>query len=104
MAHHEDVKDGDGVVHHDDVAEAQKLGVDVKEVVAQRINEEDLLQHSRDAINMRSSGGLRIIGIMFVMGCNQAGYGIDWGVIGYVGLKTSTRPPPFSRWPDVWQD
>ncbi|KAJ2907248.1 sugar transporter [Zalerion maritima] len=82
-------EDKSGAVHHDDVAQADKLGVEVQEVVAHRITEEDLLQHSRDALSIRSKGGLRILGIMFVMGCNMAGYGIDWGVIS--GINSMQR-------------
>lgn len=62
------------VTHHDDVAAASKLGVEVSEVVATRITDEDLLRQSAKSLSLRSGTGLRIALIMFVMGCNQAGY------------------------------
>ncbi|KAF7553819.1 hypothetical protein G7046_g6985 [Stylonectria norvegica] len=76
--------------HHDDVAEASKLGVDVVEVVAHRITDEDLLKQSAASLSIYSWTGFRIGLIMFVMGCNQAGYGVDWGVVG--GINS------FDRW------
>lgn len=61
------------VIYHDDVAEANKIGVAVDEVAATRISETDLMRKSAAALTMRSKTGLYIIGYMFVMGCNQAG-------------------------------
>lgn len=83
-----------GATHHDDVAEANKLGVRVDEVIATRITDEDLLRQSRASLTMYSWTGFRICCIMFVMGCNQAGYGVDWGVVG--GINS------FSRWHDYY--
>lgn len=76
--------------HLDHVAEATKLGVPVGEVVAHRITEEDLLRQSRASLTIYSWTGLRICGLMVVMGLNQAGYGVDWGVIGGINA--------FDRW------
>lgn len=70
-----------GVSHVDAVETAEKLGTTVEEVVATRITEDDMMRISAESLAFRSSTGLRICGIMFVMGCNQAGYGIDWAVI-----------------------
>ncbi|TPX07914.1 uncharacterized protein E0L32_010369 [Thyridium curvatum] len=90
MAPHVEEQQPKGVnVHHDDVAEASKLGVAVEEVVAHRISEEDLMRVSADCLKVMSGdwriftpAGWRVFGLMFVMAVNQAGYGIDWGVIG----------------------
>jgi MFS family permease len=83
-----------GATHHDDVAEARKLGIEVDEVVVNRITEEDLMRISADSLTLRSKAGLRILLILFVMGVNQAGYGVDWGVIG--GINS------FQRWHDYY--
>ncbi|KAH6898204.1 sugar transporter [Thelonectria olida] len=80
--------------HRDDIAAATKLGVDVGEVVAHRITEDDLLRQSRESLSIYSWTGLRICGIMVVMGLNQAGYGVDWGVIGGINA--------FDRWRDYY--
>lgn len=50
----------------------------VEEVVINRLTEEDVYKLSRDSLTLRSRAGFRICVIMFVQGCNQAGYGIDW--------------------------
>ncbi|KAI0128303.1 putative MFS sugar transporter protein [Xylariales sp. AK1849] len=70
-----------GVAHVDAVETAEKLGTTVDEVIATRMTEEDMMRISASSLAFRSRTGLRICGIMFVMGCNQAGYGIDWAVI-----------------------
>ncbi|KUL87990.1 hypothetical protein ZTR_03941 [Talaromyces verruculosus] len=54
----------------------------VEEVVLARLTEEDVWKISQDALDVWSWTGFRLCLIMFVQGCNQAGYGIDWGVIG----------------------
>ncbi|TDZ61864.1 Lactose permease [Colletotrichum sidae] len=82
------------VVYHDDVAEANKLGVAVEEVTATRITEEDVMRKSREALDLRSKTGLRIMAYMLIMGANQAGYGIDWGVISSINS--------FDRWHDFY--
>jgi MFS family permease len=78
-----------GVTHVDAVETADKLGTTVEEVIATRITEEDMQRHSAAALVFRSRTGLRICGIMFVMGCNQAGFGIDWAVIGGINSYDS---------------
>lgn len=73
------------VVHHqDDVATAQKLGIEVEEVAVSRLTEDDLNRISAECLTVRSWTGFRIFLIILVMGFNQAGYGIDWGVIGNI--------------------
>ncbi|KAK1987794.1 hypothetical protein LZ30DRAFT_562231, partial [Colletotrichum cereale] len=77
------------LVYHDDVAQANKMGVDVDEVAVTRISEADMMRESAEAFSMRSRSGLLVVGYMFVMGCNQAGYGVDWGVIS--GINSNDR-------------
>jgi MFS family permease len=57
-------------------------GAHIEEVVLMRLTEEDVWKISQEALTFRSRTGLRLCLIMLVQGCNQAGYGIDWGVIG----------------------
>lgn len=71
-------------IHHDDTLEAEKLGVGVEEVVVTRVSEEDLMQISRDCLDVHSETGFRLTLIVIVMGFNMAGYGVDWGVIGSI--------------------
>ncbi|KAF3911787.1 hypothetical protein AA313_de0207001 [Arthrobotrys entomopaga] len=71
-------------VTRDDVSDVKKYDVHVEEVVVARFTEEDMFQMSRENLNFWSNTGWRIAGIMFVQGCNQAGYGVDWGVIGAI--------------------
>ncbi|GAM38447.1 hypothetical protein TCE0_033r09176 [Talaromyces pinophilus] len=69
-----------------DVAEPEQFdkvdAAHVEEVVLARLTEEDVWKISQDALDVWSWTGFRLCLIMFVQGCNQAGYGIDWGVIG----------------------
>lgn len=60
-------------IHHDDIREAEKLGVDVEEVVVTRVSEEDLMQISRDCLDVHSRTGFRLTLIVLVMGFNMAG-------------------------------
>lgn len=53
----------------------------VEEVALARLTEEDLWKLSQESLDVWSWTGVRLGLIMFVQGCNQAGYGIDWGVI-----------------------
>ncbi|KAK7703058.1 hypothetical protein SLS64_009329 [Diaporthe eres] len=71
-------------LHRKDAIEAEKLGVDVEEVVVTRISEEDLIRISRECLDIHSPTGWRIALITLVMGFNMAGYGVDWGVIGSI--------------------
>jgi hypothetical protein len=60
-------------IHHDDIREAEKLGVGVEEVVVTRVSEEDLMQISRDCLDVHSKAGFRLTLIVIVMGFNMAG-------------------------------
>lgn len=60
-------------VHHQDVREAEKLGVEIDEVVVTRISEEDMIQISRDCLDFHSSAGFSIVLITLTMGFNMAG-------------------------------
>ncbi|CAI7635541.1 unnamed protein product [Penicillium glandicola] len=53
----------------------------VEEIALARVTEEDLWKLSQDSLTISSWTGVRLGLIMFVHGCNQAGFGIDWGVI-----------------------
>lgn len=53
-----------------------------EEVVITRLTEEDVHKLSRESLTLKSRAGWRIFLILFVQGCNQAGYGVDWAVIG----------------------
>ncbi|KAJ5390219.1 uncharacterized protein N7496_001287 [Penicillium cataractarum] len=53
----------------------------VEEVVLARLTDEDLWKLSQESLTVWSWTGVRLGLIMFVHGCNQAGFGIDWGVI-----------------------
>ncbi|KAH7023921.1 sugar transporter [Ilyonectria destructans] len=92
MAADDDRKEA--IHHYDDVAQANKLGVGVGEVVAHRITEEDLLRQSRESLTIYSKTGFRICLIMICMGFNQAAYGVDWGVVGGINA--------FDRWHDYY--
>ena len=52
-----------------------------EEVVLARLTEEDLWKLSQESLTVWSWTGVRLGLIMFVQGCNQAGFGVDWGVI-----------------------
>jgi len=84
-------------IHHiegtrdDAVAEAHKLGLDVADVVANRVADDDLMAISEQCLTLKSLTGLRIAGIIMVMGINQAAYGIDWGVIGTSRLLSTAN-------------
>ncbi|RKU49550.1 hypothetical protein DL546_009175 [Coniochaeta pulveracea] len=71
-----------GANKNDIVDEAEKLGVTVEEIAVVRVTEEDLMKISAECFSFRSKAGLRMVGVMLVMACNQAGFGVDWGVIG----------------------
>ncbi|CAG8886939.1 unnamed protein product [Penicillium egyptiacum] len=53
----------------------------VEEIALARVTEEDLWKLSENSLTLRSWTGVRLGLIMFIHGCNQAGFGIDWGVI-----------------------
>lgn len=60
-------------IHHEDVRQAEKLGVEVDEVVVTRISEEDLMIISRECLDFHSRAGFRIALVTLVMGFNMAG-------------------------------
>ncbi|KAF3924939.1 hypothetical protein ABW21_db0208833 [Orbilia brochopaga] len=68
--------------------------VHVEEVAVARLTEEDMFALSAQNLNLRSRTGWRIAGVMFVQGCNMAGYGVDWGVIGAINS--------FPRWHEYY--
>ncbi|EPS40278.1 hypothetical protein H072_5916 [Dactylellina haptotyla CBS 200.50] len=68
----------------DDSSDIKKYDAHVEEVVVARITEEDMYRMSQENLDIWSNTGWKIAGIMFVQGCNQAGYGVDWGVIGAI--------------------
>ena len=53
----------------------------IEEVVIARLTEEEIFKLSEENFSWKSKAALRLVGVMFVQGCNQAGYGVDWGVI-----------------------
>ncbi|EKD20139.1 uncharacterized protein L3040_002188 [Drepanopeziza brunnea f. sp. 'multigermtubi'] len=57
----------------------------LEEVVLARLTEDDVYALSQDSLHFKSWTSFRIFLLMLVMGCNQAGYGIDWTVIGVCG-------------------
>lgn len=63
----------DADLHDQDVREAEKLGVEVDEVVVTRISDEDLMRISRECLDMHSRTGFRIVLITLVMGFNMSG-------------------------------
>ncbi|KAF2013955.1 putative MFS sugar transporter protein [Aaosphaeria arxii CBS 175.79] len=64
--------------------------VATEEIVVQRITDDDLIKMSKEAFpNFWCQTGWRICLLMFVQGCNQAGYGVDWAVIGNINAYDS---------------
>ncbi|KAL4870964.1 hypothetical protein BDV12DRAFT_40994 [Aspergillus spectabilis] len=61
----------------------------VEEAVLASLTEEDVWKLSQQSLTMRSWTGFRICLILFVQGCNQAGYGVDWAVIGGINAYES---------------
>lgn len=56
-----------------------KAGPDhVEEVVIARLTEDDIFALSQESLRFKSWTTFRLFLVMFVMGCNQAGYGLDW--------------------------
>jgi MFS family permease len=68
----------------DPTAASRKLGIDVVDAVLDRVAEDDVMAISQSCLQLRSRTGLRLVGILFVMGINQAAYGVDWAVIGNI--------------------
>jgi hypothetical protein len=72
----------------------------IEEVVIARLTEEDIFKLSQEAFSWKSMAALRIVGIMFVQGCNQAGYGVDRGY-----LRNCTQMlinKSFGQSPNTW--
>lgn len=61
----------------------------VEEAVLANLIEEDIWRLSRESLTMRSWTGFRLVLVLFVMGCNQAAYGIDWAVISGINAYDS---------------
>ncbi|KAL2834957.1 general substrate transporter [Aspergillus cavernicola] len=61
----------------------------VEEAVLANITEEDIWKLSQESLNVRSWTGVRLCLILFVQGCNQAGFGVDWAVIGGINAYDS---------------
>lgn len=59
----------------------EKAQVRIEDVAQARLAEEDLWKILKESLSLWSWTGIRLGLIMFVQGCNQAGFGIDWGVI-----------------------
>lgn len=68
----------------DPTLDSDKLGIDVVDAVLNRMAEDDVMAISQSCLTVNSRTGLRLAGILFVMGVNQAAYGVDWAVIGNI--------------------
>ncbi|KAJ4321121.1 hypothetical protein N0V94_003068 [Neodidymelliopsis sp. IMI 364377] len=67
---------------HHDVTDEKAAALQTEEIVVQRITDDDLSRISRDSMpKFWTRTGFRICLIVFLQGCNQAGYGVDWAVI-----------------------
>lgn len=66
----------------DDIDQLKQATQYTEEVVITRLTEEDIHRLSRESLTLGSRAGWRLWMILLVQGCNQAGYGIDWAVIG----------------------
>lgn len=73
----------------EEVSNPEEFTSKPEEVAAiEAVTDEELEKLSRQAITFWSKATFRIALILFVQGCNQAGYGVDWGVIGGVNSIT----------------
>jgi MFS family permease len=61
----------------------------VEEAVLASLTEEDVWRLSQESLTMWSWTGVRLSLILFVQGCNQAGFGVDWAVIGGINAYDS---------------
>ncbi|KAL4810036.1 general substrate transporter [Aspergillus unguis] len=66
-----------------------KSAFQVEEAVLASLTEEDIWRLSQESLTMRSWTGFRLCLVLFVQGCNQAGFGIDWAVIGGINAYDS---------------
>jgi MFS family permease len=65
----------------DSLADYKTSEAHIEEVTIARLTDEDLVNLSAESLRFKSWTMFRIFLILVVQGCNQAGYGIDWGVI-----------------------
>lgn len=63
---------------------AEKQQIDIVDEVLNRVAEDDVMAISQSCLQLRSRTGLRLVGILLVMGVNQAAYGVDWAVMGNI--------------------
>jgi hypothetical protein len=88
--HHEDINhlrnnQSGGLGTRGDAAfVAGKQDIDIVDEVLNRVAEDDVMAISESSLVLRSRTGLRIAGILLVMGVNQAAYGVDWAVMGNI--------------------
>jgi hypothetical protein len=62
--------------------DAYKRDVDnIEEVVIARLTEEEIFKMSEEAFSWKSKASLRMAGVLFVQGCGQSGFGLDWAII-----------------------
>jgi len=60
----------------------------IEEVTIARLTDDAIFELSLESLRFKSWTGFRLSLIQFVMGCNQAGYGIDWAVISGINAFT----------------
>ncbi|KAG9604194.1 MFS general substrate transporter, partial [Aureobasidium melanogenum] len=73
---------GDEVHELENTDDLKQATEHTEELVIARLTEEDVHKLSRESLTLKSRTGWRLAMILFVQGCNQAGYGVDWAVIG----------------------
>ncbi len=65
-------------INNDHLADFKAAPDHLEEVVIARLTEDDIFALSQESLRFKSWTTFRIFLVMFVMGCNQAGYGLDW--------------------------
>ncbi|KAG9512464.1 MFS general substrate transporter, partial [Aureobasidium melanogenum] len=73
---------GDEVHELENTDDLKQATEHTEELVIAHLTEEDVHKLSRESLTLKSRTGWRLAMILFVQGCNQAGYGVDWAVIG----------------------
>ncbi|KAG9660734.1 MFS general substrate transporter, partial [Aureobasidium melanogenum] len=73
---------GDEVHELENTEDLKQATEHTEELVIARLTEEDVHKLSRESLTLKSRIGWRLVIILFVQGCNQTGYGVDWAVIG----------------------
>lgn len=71
-------------VQDESVGNLKESESQIEEVTLARLTEEDMHALSARSLKFWSKTGVRLMLVMFVQGCNQAGFGVDWAVIGGV--------------------